>query len=137
MTATQQIKQAVIDYLTACEIDPDLQIVDAKQREVFDLPIVAVDIIATEAHSSALSMVHRAEVSIMLRSHPGDEAEAAIQSWSDRIESALYDNSAITAIFSDAGIMVYEWIYAGNTQIWDESVLGVEFTASTLVQRMT
>ena len=137
MTASQQIKKAVIDYLTACEIDPDLQIVDAKQREVFDLPIVAVDIIATEAHSSALSMVHRAEVSIILRSHPGDEVEAMVQSWSDRIESALYDNSAITSIFSDSGIMVYEWLYAGNTQIWDESVLGVEFTASTLVQRMT
>lgn len=134
MNAINQIKTAIIDYLSECEIDESLSVVDGKQIASFDPPLVAVDVTSSEAHSSALSMVHRAEVQIVLRCHPGDDTDS-LAGWTDQIESALYDNSALSVMFSDAGMIVYEWIYAGTTQEWDESMHETRFAASILIQR--
>lgn len=134
MNAANQIKQTIIDYLTECSIDDSLSIVDAKQVDIFDPPLIAVDVASSEVHSSALSMVHRAEVQILLRCHAGDDNDN-LTSWADMIESALYDNTALTAIFSDGGMIVYEWLYSGSVQEWDESMNQTMFSASILVQR--
>lgn len=131
----KQIKQAAIDYLTACEIDDDLPVVDAETRAEIQLPCIAVNVESLDAHSSTLSMVHRAEVSVTLRSHPGDDSEETFNGWADLIESALHDNSTVSAIFSDAEITIYEWVYAGSTTEWDESAVEQTFRASVLCQR--
>lgn len=131
----KKIKQAAIDYLTACEIDDDLLVVDAEIRTEIELPCIAVKVESMEPHSSALSMVHRAEVSLTLRSHPGDDTEDTFNGWADLIESALHDKSTVSAIFSDAGLTVYEWLYAGATTEWDESTVEQTFRASVLCQR--
>lgn len=135
MTAARQIKAAVISYLESCDIDDDLTIADADQRGELSLPVLAVNVESMEAHSEALSMVHRADVTITLRSHAGDETEAEVLAWSDQVESALYDRSAVADIFTSAGLTVYDWIYAGSTTEWDESTSEVVFSAQALVQR--
>lgn len=135
MTAARQIKAAVIAYLGECDLDADISIVDADARAEIELPTLAVAVSGMEAHSTALNMVHRAEVSITLRSHAGDETETDIQTWSDQIESALHDSSGLAAVFSNAGLTVYEWTYAGAQTEWDEATSEVTFSASVLVQR--
>jgi hypothetical protein len=135
MTAARLIKAAVIFYLGECELDEDISIVDADARAEIELPTLTVAVESMEPHSIALNMVHRAEVSITLRSHPGDDTETEIQTWSDQIESALHDSSGLAAVFSNAGITVYEWTYAGAETEWDEATSEVTFSASILVQR--
>lgn len=135
MTASQQIKTAVIDYLSECGLDESISIVDADSRAEIELPVLAVDVPSIEAHSTALSMVHRADVELTLRSHVGDDSESDVLAWSDQIESALHDSSGLAAVFSDAALTVYEWTYGGSKTEWDESTSEVTFTASVLVQR--
>jgi len=135
MTASQQIKAAVIDYLTECGLDESISIVDADSRAEIALPILAVDVPSMEAHSTALSMVHRADVELTLRSHVGDDSESDVLAWSDQIESALHDSSGLAAVFSDASLTVYEWTYGGSKTEWDEATSEVTFLASVLVQR--
>jgi len=124
-----------MDYLAQCGLDESLTIADADARAEMTLPVLAIDVSGMEAHSQALAMVHRAEVVITLRSHTGDDSEADVLAWSDQIESALHDSSSLAAVFSDAEMTVYEWIYAGSTTEWDESTSEVIFSASVLVQR--
>lgn len=135
MTAANKIKSAIITYLDQCGLDESITIVDADSRAELALPTLAVDVSGMEAHSQALSMVHRAEVSLTLRSHTGDDAEADVLAWSDQIESALHDSSGLAAIFSDAALTVYDWTYSGAQTEWDESISEVTFSASVLVQR--
>lgn len=136
MTASQQIKNAVLDYLAGCDFDTDLTLVDGKQRAEIALPTLAVEVAGIDSHSSALSMVHRAEVVITLRSHSGDESLISVETITDQVETALYDNSAVAASLTDADLTVYEWIYSGSQQEWDESVLEVSFAVSALIQRL-
>jgi hypothetical protein len=135
MTASQKIKKAVIQYLSDCGLDEAITIADADSRAELALPVLAVNISSMEAHSTALSMVHMAEVEMTLRSHTGDNTEDDVLAWADRIESALHDSSALAAVFTDASLRVYEWTYGGSTTEWDESTSEVMFTASVLVQR--
>jgi hypothetical protein len=135
MTAARQIKAAVIAYLSECELDEEIAIVDAEARTVIELPTLAVAVSSAGAHSTALNMVHRAEVAITMRSHAGDETEDCVQTWADQIESALHDSSSLSAIFSSAGLTVYDWTYAGSDTAWDEATTEITFSASVLVQR--
>jgi hypothetical protein len=135
MTASKKIKTAVMEYLSGCGLDESISIVDADSRADLVLPSLAVDVPSMDAHSTALSMVHRAEVELTLRSHVGDDAETDVLAWSDQIESALHDSSGLAAIFSDAAMTVYEWTYGGSKTEWDESTSEITFSASVLVQR--
>jgi hypothetical protein len=135
MTASRKIKTVVMDYLGQCGLDEGISIVDADSRAELALPTLAVDVPSMGAHSTALSMVHRAEVELTLRSHTGDDTETDVLAWADQIESALHDSSGLAAIFSDAAMTVYEWTYGGSKTEWDESTSEVTFSASVLVQR--
>ena len=137
MTASNQIKSAVMEYLIQCGLDESIAIVDADSRAELTLPSIAVDVGGMEAHSNAISMVHKAEVTLTLRSHVGDDAETDVLAWSDQIESAMHDSSSLAAVFSDAAMTVYEWLYGGAQTQWDESTSEVKFTASVMVQRTT
>jgi hypothetical protein len=136
MTATQQIKNALITYLGGCGLT-GVSIVDALQRAEFILPILAVDLPSVAAFDQTLPMVHSAEVTITLRAHSGDEAEDDVDSWVDVVESALHDRSALTDILSSAGIKVYDWTYDGSTEEWDDAILHVTFAAKCVVERIS
>jgi hypothetical protein len=135
MTATQQIKTALLTYLGACDL-PGVSVVDATQRADFILPILAVDIPSVSAFAQPLPMVHNAEVTITLRAHSGDEDEADVASWVDIVESALHDRSALTDTLAGTGIKVYDWTYDGSLQEWDEAILHITFSAKCVVERV-
>lgn len=135
MTTAQRIKDALIDYLTINVPDESITVTDANARTVIEMPALAVDIQGSQAHSPALSMVNRAEVALVLRAHSGDEPEADIPAWIDQIESLLFDSSVMLDVINGSNVMIYEWIYNGSTQAWDEAVLEVSFSASVLFAR--
>lgn len=136
MTSTNQIKQALIAYLETCGLNESISIKDADARAEIQLPTLAVDIPGVEAHSVELPMVQRAQIEIILRSHVGDDTEDDVLEWSDQIETALHDISALRGVFSDASLNVYEWIYDGAKTDWDEATSEVTFSANILVQRL-
>ena len=135
MTATQQIKTGLMAYLGEIEL-AGVSVVDPNQRAEFILPILAVDVPACEVFNQALPMVHKAEITVTLRAHSGDEDEASIDTWTDLVESALHDRSALTDTLNSSGIRVYEWTYNGSLREWDEAVLHITFTAECVVQRI-
>jgi hypothetical protein len=135
MTTTQRIKDALIVLLDDNKPDESISVVDARQRVEIELPVLAVDVTGTAAHSVALSMVTQAEVQITLRHHSGDEAEADIPAWIDCIESLLHDKSRVIGTLNETRVIFYDWNYNGSTQDFDESVLEVSFTASILFAR--
>ena len=137
MTSAQTIKDALIAHLSAHTPDEAIAIVDGKQREDLALPTLTVDCTGTEAHSSALSMVHRATVECVLRCHTGDEDDADIPAWIDAIESVLFDVSGCKAAITGDRVLTYDFIYGGSSQDWDEAVLEVSFSAEVLFARLS
>jgi len=132
MTTSQRIKLSLIAVLNAAKPDESITVVDAKQRGELALPLLAVDVTATTAHSEALQNVERIELTATLRVHSGDDED--IDAWVDQIETVLTDVSFMKAATSDL-VKVYAWTYSGSVQEWDESVLEVSFTIETLCSR--
>lgn len=132
MTTSQRIKLSLIAVLNAAKPDESITVVDAKQRGELALPLLAVDVTSTTAHSEALQNVERIELTATLRVHSGDDED--IDAWVDQIETVLTDVSFMKAATSDL-VKVYSWTYSGSVQEWDESVLEVSFTIETLCSR--
>lgn len=132
MTTSQRIKLSLIAVLDAAKPDESIAVVDAKQRGELALPLLAVDVTATSAHSEALQNVERIELVATLRVHAGDDED--IDAWIDQIETTLTDVSFLKAATSDL-VKVYSWMYSGSVQEWDESVLEVSFTVETMCSR--
>jgi hypothetical protein len=136
MTATQQLKQALITYLSDQEID-GVTVVDETQRAAFILPIIAIGIDSAEVFNPALPMVHKASVNITLRAHSGDEDESDMATWANQIESCLHDRSAVSSVLSDANLKMHEWTYNGSVEEWDDVIYHVTFSAECVIQRMS
>lgn len=132
MTTSQRIKLSLIAVLDAAKPDESITVVDAKQRSELALPLLAVDVISTTAHSEALQNVEKIELVATLRVHSGDNED--IDGWIDQIETALTDVSFLKAATSDL-VKVYAWTYSGSVQEWDESILEVSFNIETMCSR--
>ena len=132
---TTRLKKAIIAHLEIVKPDEDITVSDATQREQIQLPCLAVGIAGAERHSVELQGVQKCQVEITLRCHAGDEAEANVDEWVDRIETALNDPSEIKALL-DEGIRMDFWDYHGATTEWDGSVMETTFTAESWVVRV-
>lgn len=132
MTTSQRIKLSLIAVLDAAKPDESITVVDAKQRSELALPLLAVDVISTTAHSEALQNVEKIELVATLRVHSGDNED--IDGWIDQIETALTDVSFLKAATSDL-VKVYAWTFSGSVQEWDESILEVSFNIETMCSR--
>lgn len=132
MTTSQRIKLSIMAVLDASKPDESIAVVDAKQRIQIALPVLAVDVTSSTAHSEALQNVERIELVATLRVHAGDDED--IDPWIDQIETMLTDVSFLKAATSDL-VKVFAWTYSGSTQDWDESILEVAFKVETLCSR--
>jgi hypothetical protein len=132
MTTSQRIKLSLIAVLEASKPDESISVVDAKQRGELALPLLAVDVTSSAAHSEALQTVERIELTATLRVHAGDDED--IDGWIDQIETILTDVSFMKAATIDL-LKVYAWTYSGSVQEWDESILEVAFSIETLCSR--
>jgi hypothetical protein len=134
MTTSQRLKLAVITALENNKPDQSISVVDAKIRTAIDLPLIAVDVTSSSAHSEALQHVEQIGMEISLRFHAGDEEPETIDDWIDQIESTLVDTSYMKSIGIET-LKTYSWVYQGSTQDWDESILEVTFSAEALCSR--
>jgi hypothetical protein len=134
MTTSQRLKLAVITALENNKPDQSISVVDAKIRAAIDLPVIAVDVTSSSAHSEALQHVEQIGMEISLRFHAGDEEPETIDDWIDQIESTLVDTSYMKSIGIET-LKTYSWVYQGSTQDWDESILEVTFSAEALCSR--
>ena len=132
MTTSQRLKLSFIETLDREKPDPNISVVDAKARAVFELPLIAIDIASVEPHSQALQHVERIGIVAVLRVHAGDDDD--IDSWIDQIESTLTDVSEMKSAMGGM-VKVYSWTYGGSSQEWDESILEVAFFVEVLCSR--
>jgi hypothetical protein len=132
---TNRLKKAIIAHFEIVKPSDDITVSDATQREQIQLPCLAVGIAGAERHSVELQGVQKCQVEITLRCHAGDEAEANVDEWVDRIETALNDPSEIKALL-DEGIRMDFWDYHGATTEWDGSVMETTFAAESWVVRV-
>jgi len=133
MTTSQRLKLATIAALQESTPSATITIVDAKLRDAIELPVIAVEVMNTAAHSQALQHVEMVTIAATLRVHSGDN-DQDVDEWIDQIESTFGDSSFMKSSASD-DMKTYSWIYQGSTQSWDENILEVSFTAEVLCSR--
>jgi glycerol-3-phosphate cytidylyltransferase-like family protein len=134
MTASQRVKQTIIDVLTEAKPSASITVVDAKQRATYALPFIAVDVVSVSNYADDLPQVQRISMDIVLKVHAGDEDENDVEKWIADIEATLDSATDISSRSSD-GITIYSWVYSGSSQEWEESVLMVNFNVECLAAR--
>jgi hypothetical protein len=134
MTITQQLKENLIATLDELKPDESIAIVDAKQREEIELPLVAIDISSVTAYSEALQNVQRIGMTLTLRVHSGDTDEEKIDDWINTFETALHDEDSIIGLISDR-LKIHHWLYNGSSQDWDGEIVEVIFYCDCLASR--
>jgi uncharacterized protein with PhoU and TrkA domain len=134
MTASQRVKQTIIDVLTEAKPSASITVVDAKQRATYALPFIAVDVVSVSSYADDLPQVQRISMDIVLKVHAGDEDDNDVENWIADIEATLDGATDISSLSSD-GITIYSWVYGGSTQEWEESVLMVNFNVECLAAR--
>lgn len=134
MTASQRVKTTILDILEDAKPSELISVVDAKQRDAFTLPCLAVDVASVSSYSDQLPQVQRISVDVVLSAHAGDEDEADIENWIASIEGTLDSATDLSNLSSD-GITIYSWVYGGSYQEWDGSTLLVRFAVDCLAAR--
>lgn len=135
MNATaQKVKGLIIEHLREYFEGEELSVVDAKAITQIELPLIAVDIVSSEAHSPALPQVYNLAVDITLRDHAGDQSASA-DGWKDSIESLTNDASGMMAIIQDQGVIPFQWLYAGSVEEWNENIVETRFSSSLICGR--
>jgi len=135
MTTSQRLKLAIIAALDANSPNATISIVDAKNRDDIELPVLAVDIESVEAHSETLPIVERISAVATFRIHVGDEEPNMVDNWIDSIEAIFADEELIKS--SGSGLLkIFSFIYQGSSQNWDENILEITFSAESLCARL-
>ena len=135
MTTSQRLKLAVIAAIDDAKPDESISVVDSQSRSDIVLPVIAVSIDSASAFNEALQVVEEIGVTATLRFHIGDEDDEATDEWIDAIESQFSDGDQIIAAATEL-LRIYSWVYQGSTQQWDENILEVTFSATSLCARL-
>jgi hypothetical protein len=135
MTTSQRLKLAVIAAIDEAKPDESISVVDSQSRSDIVLPVIAVSIDSASAFNEALQVVEEIGVTATLRFHIGDEEEETTDEWIDAIESQFSDGDQIIAAATEL-LQIYSWVYQGSTQQWDENILEVRFSATSLCARL-
>jgi hypothetical protein len=135
MTTSQRLKLAVIAAIDEAKPDELISVVDSQSRSDIVLPVIAVSIDSATAFNEALQVVGEIGVTATLRVHAGDDDEETTGEWIDTIESQFSDGDQIIAAATEL-LQIYSWVYQGSTQQWDENILEVRFSATSLCARL-
>lgn len=135
MTTSQRLKLAVIAAIDEAKPDELISVVDSQSRSDIVLPVIAVSIDSASAFNEALQVVEEIGVTATLRVHAGDDDEETTSEWIDTIESQFSDGDQIIAAATEL-LHIYSWVYQGSTQQWDENILEVTFSATSLCARL-
>jgi hypothetical protein len=132
---SNRLKQGLVDALQGSFSDADtVAIVDAKQRADTVLPMIAVDVASATNHSSALREVQRVNLTVTLVCHYADDEPSQIQEWIDELEVILAQGKDMQELATN-GIRIFDWVYVGSVEEWDEESHTTNFTVATICTR--
>jgi hypothetical protein len=135
MNIQRRLKMLLIDHLLSQKPQVDIEVVDAKRLDEAVLPTIAVEITSENAHSQALWNVIVCQVAILYRNHAGDIDQEQLDANNDAIEQALQNPNIMLDLGSEAGLVIFNWIYQGSTQDWSDSLIDTIYSAQCIVTR--
>jgi hypothetical protein len=128
---SKRIISNLIAYLESQLDGLGIRVADAQDVSALSLPCVAVAVSSLESYAASMKNVHRAEITVSIRQHVGDDdtqdMPAAI---GDIVESALCDYSAAKSYVAGCDF----WQYGGATDEWDGSILETTHSVSAVVR---
>lgn len=133
MNIQRTLKSILIDYLSDNKPTAEIEVIDAKRLDLATLPILAVEVTNESAHSQALWNVIVCQVSILYRVHAGDVEQSELDDHLAVIEQAIQDPNSIIALGDESSLVIFNWLYQGSTQDWNDSMIDTVFTAECIV----
>ena len=133
-TIANRLKAGIVDALTAAFAHEEITVVDGTQRAAVPMPMIAVQVTSADAYSAALRTVQRVKVAITLGVHYGDDEPGMIQAWIDTLEELLANGNDMKELATN-GIRIFDWVYSGAVEMWDEETHATEFSVSVIATR--
>ena len=133
MNIQRTLKSILIDYLSDNKPTAEIEVIDAKRLDLATLPILAVEVSNEAAHSQALWNVIVCQVSILYRVHAGDVEQSELDDHLAVIEQAIQDPNSMIALGDESSLVIFNWLYQGSTQDWNDSMIDTVFTAECIV----
>ena len=135
MNVARRLKTKLINYLEPLKPDAEIAVVDAKNLNDATLPVIAVEITNESAHSQALWNVINCQVSILYRVHAGDVSQLDLDNHLDIIEGLLESPEMMISLSDETDLTIFNWLYQGSVQDWNDSSIDTVFTAECVVTR--
>ena len=133
MNIQRTLKSILIDYLTQNKPAANIEVVDAKRLDLATLPTIAVEVSNESAHSQALWNVIVCQVSILYRVHAGDIEQSELDDHLEVIEQAIQNPNDMVILGDESSLVIFNWLYQGSTQDWNDSMIDTVFTAECIV----
>jgi hypothetical protein len=133
MNIQRTLKSILIDYLTQNKPAANIEVVDAKRLDLATLPTIAVEVSNESAHSQALWNVIVCQVSILYRVHAGDIEQSELDDHLGVIEQAIQNPNDMIILGDESSLVIFNWLYQGSTQDWNDSMIDTVFTAECIV----
>ena len=133
MNIQRTLKSILIDYLLDNKPTADIEVIDAKRLDLATLPTLAIEVTNEAAHSQALWNVIVCQVSILYRVHAGDVEQSELDEHLETIEQAIQDPNSIVSLGDESSLVIFNWLYQGSTQDWNDSMIDTVFTAECIV----
>jgi hypothetical protein len=133
MNIQRTLKSILIDYLTQHKPAVDIEVIDAKRLDLATLPTIAVEVGNEAAHSQALWNVINCQVSILYRVHAGDVEQSELDDHLEAIEQVIQDPNEMIVLGDESSLVIFNWLYQGSTQNWNDSMIDTVFSAECIV----
>jgi hypothetical protein len=133
MNIQRRLKKIIIDHLIQYKPAADIEVIDAKSLDLATLPTIAVEVGSESAHSQALWNVINCQVSILYRVHAGDIEQSVLDDHLETIEKSIQDPNNIVSLGDESSLVIFNWLYQGSTQDWNDSMIDTVFTADCIV----
>jgi hypothetical protein len=135
MNIQRRLKSILIEHLSRYKPAEDIEVIDAKRLDLATLPTIAVEVTDEKAHSQALWSVIVCQVSVLYRVHAGDIEQPELDYNMDVIEQALQDPNELVVLGDENSLVIFNWLYQGSVQEWNDSMVDTVFTAECIVTR--
>jgi hypothetical protein len=133
MNIQRTLKSILIDYLTQHKPAADIEVIDGKRLDLATLPTIAVEVSNESAHSQALWNVINCQVSILYRVHAGDVEQSELDDHLEAIEQVIQDPNDMIVLGDESSLVIFNWLYQGSTQNWNDSMIDTVFSAECIV----
>tara|TARA_B110000503_G_C7045171_1_gene369929 strand:- start:505 stop:924 length:420 start_codon:yes stop_codon:yes gene_type:complete len=135
MNVARRLKNKLIQYIEPLKPADDIIVIDGKNLDEATLPVIAIEISSESAHSYALWNVLNCRVSILYRVHAGDVDQSTLDDHLDVLEGLFESPEIIISLSDESDLTIFNWLYQGSVQEWNDSSIDTIFTAECVVTR--